>query len=410
MKILLLNHNVVERSTFYRAFYFGRELADWGHEVTLATVSRRNVLRPVVGLREGVRVIETPDLGVSLARTGWDPWDTAWRVARFLGERPDLVHGFDCRPVVLGPSLALKTLAHTPWISDWADWWGRGGAISLRRSWIGRVAFAPFETFLEERFRHLADQVTVTSRALVERALGLGIARERVHFIPSGANVRTIPVLDQGACRAELGLPADAPVACFVGFVQYDLGLAVRAFAVARRSVPDALLLLVGPRNREAERLIAELGLSGAVRSTGTLPFARVPVPMGAADVLLLPCSNTLPNRARGPIKLGDYLAAGRAVLANPVGDLVEVFQANDVGVMAPDDPEGYGTALAGLLKDRDRTARMGQTARKVAEEKYAWKHVSGQLVELYQREMRGHAARDPRPGPSDDPQFPDKP
>jgi hypothetical protein len=72
MKILLLNHNVVERSTFYRAFYFGRELADWGHEVTLATVSRRNVLRPVVGLREGVRVIETPDLGVSLARTGWD--------------------------------------------------------------------------------------------------------------------------------------------------------------------------------------------------------------------------------------------------------------------------------------------------------------------------------------------------
>jgi glycosyltransferase involved in cell wall biosynthesis len=394
MKILLLNHNVVERSTFYRAFYFGRELADWGHEVTLATISRRNVLRPVVGLREGVRVIETPDLGVSLARTGWDPWDTAWRVARFFGERPDLVHGFDCRPVVLGPSLALKALAHTPWVSDWADWWGRGGAISLRKSWIGRVAFAPFETLLEERFRQFADQVTVTSRALAERALGLGIDRERVHFIPSGANVRTIPVLDQRSCRAELGLPAGAPVACFVGFVQYDLGLAVRAFAVARRSVPDALLLLVGPRNREAEQLIAELGLSGAVHSTGTLPFARVPVPMGASDVLLLPYSNTLTNRARGPIKLGDYLAAGRAVLANPVGDLVGVFQADEVGVIAPDDAQGYGTALAGLLKDRGRTARMGRMARKVAEEKYAWKHVSARLIDVYQRAMGARASR----------------
>jgi len=149
--------------------------------------------------------------------------------------------------------------------------------------------------------------------------------------------------------------PADVPIACFVGFVQYDLGLAVRAFAVARRSLPDALLILVGPRNREAEQLIAELGLSGAVHSTGTLPFARVPVPMGAADVLLLPCSNTLTNRARGPIKLGDYLAAGRAVLANPVGDLVDVFQADEVGVLAPDDEQGYGTALADLLNDRDR-------------------------------------------------------
>ena len=384
MKILLLNHNLVERSTFYRAFYFGRELADCGHEVTLATVSRQNVLRPVVALREGVRVIETPDWGVSLARTGWDPWDTAWRVARFLGERPDLVHGFDCRPVVLGPSLALKALAHTPWISDWADWWGRGGAISLRKSWIGRVAFAPFETFLEERFRHFADQITVTSRALAERALGLGIARERIHFIPSGANVRTISVLDKRSCRAELRLPSDVPIACFVGFVQYDLGLAVRAFAVARRSLPDALLLLVGPRNREAERLIAKLGLSGAVHSTGTLPFARVPVAMGASDVLLLPYSNTLTNRARGPVKLGDYLAAGRAVLANPVGDLVEVFQADDVGVLAPDDAEGYGTALAGLLKDLEKTAWLGRTARQVAEQKYAWKQVAEKLIAVY--------------------------
>src|SRR5512137_1714291 len=110
MQILLLNHNVVERSTFFRAFYLGRELADAGHAVTLATVSRQNVVRPRVDLREGVRIVETPDLGVSLARTGWDPWDTVWRTLRFLGERWDLVHGFDCRPVVLGPCLAQKAL------------------------------------------------------------------------------------------------------------------------------------------------------------------------------------------------------------------------------------------------------------------------------------------------------------
>ncbi|MBN2575584.1 MAG: glycosyltransferase family 4 protein [Deltaproteobacteria bacterium] len=384
MKLLLLNHNVVERSTFYRAFYFGREFADLGHEVTLASISRRNVLRPVVGMREGVRFVETPDLGMSLIRTGWDPWDTAWRILRFLGERFDVVHGFDCRPVVLGPCLTLKALGRTAWISDWADWWGRGGAISLRKSWVGRVAFAPFETFLEERFRHLADQVTVTSRALEGRALALGIARERVHHIPSGANVRTIPVLDAEDCRRQLALPHDAPIACFVGFVQYDLALAVRAFAVARRTVPHARLLLVGPPNRQAERWISDLGLDRAVHATGPLPFARVPVAMGAADVLLLPYSNTLANRARGPIKLGDYLAAGRAVLANPVGDLVEVFQADEIGVLAPDDVEGYGTALADLLQDRQRTARMGRTARKVAEDKYAWKHVCGKLLEVY--------------------------
>lgn len=251
------------------------------------------------------------------------------------------------------------------------------------------MAFAPLETFLEERFRHLANQVTVTSRALEERTLALGIPRERVHYIPSGANVRTVPVLDARDCRRELALPQDVPIGCFVGFVQYDLALAVRAFAVARRKVPDAHLLLVGPHNREAEQTVAKLGLTDAVTSTGTLPFSRVPVAMGAADVLLLPYSNNLTNRARGPIKLGDYLAAGRAVLANPVGDLVDVFQSDRVGVLAPDDVEGYGQALAALLQDRSGMAEMGRRARQVAEEKYAWKHVSGKLAELYARATR---------------------
>ena len=37
LRVLMLNHNVAWRSTFYRAFYFGRELAELGHHVTLAT-------------------------------------------------------------------------------------------------------------------------------------------------------------------------------------------------------------------------------------------------------------------------------------------------------------------------------------------------------------------------------------
>jgi len=41
---------------------------------------------------------------------------------------------------------------------------------------------------------------------------------------------------------------------------------------------------------------------------------------------------------------------------------------------------------LAELLRDRDRTTRMGQRAREVAEEKYAWKHACGRLLEVYGR------------------------
>jgi glycosyltransferase involved in cell wall biosynthesis len=336
-----------------------------------------------------VRVIHTPDLGVGLARTGWDPWDSLFRCVRFAREPFDLVHGFDCRPVVTLPSLFLRFGRRVPWVSDWADWWGRGGAISERKSFIGRVAFAPFETFLEERFRRFAHEVTVTSRALRERAIGLGLSEERVHYIPSGANVRTIAVRDQGACRGELGLPRAAPIACFMGFVQYDLELAIRAFALARRAVPAARLLIVGPHNRHAQALIAGLGLSEAVQDVGQQPFERVPLYLGAADLLLLPVSDNLMNRARGSIKLGDYLAAGRAILANPVGDLTDVFEHDEVGRMAGDSPDQYGRAMAELLVDLPRTASMGRRAREVAEQRYAWSHLAPQLERVYERARR---------------------
>ena len=383
-RVLMLNHNVAWRSTFYRAFYFGRELADRGHEVTIATISSDRALRAREHVLEGVRIVETPDWGVSLARTGWDLWDTAWRCRRFAGEPFDVVHGFDCRPVVLGPSLWLKRRSGIPWVSDWADWWGRGGAISHRKSWIGRVAFRPLETWLEEGFRDRAAAVTVTSRALRERALGLGLEGARVHYLPSGANVRTVTVRDMRACRSELGLPVEAPVACFVGYVQYDLELVIRAFAAAQRTLPAARLMLVGPRSREAERLVAELGLREAVHDFGPQPFPKIPTYLGAADVLLLPLSDNLMNRARGPIKLGDYLASGRATLANPVGDLVEIFARDEVGVLAGDTPEAYGAALADLLADRARCARLGRGARAAAETHLAWSRLTPRLEAIY--------------------------
>jgi glycosyltransferase involved in cell wall biosynthesis len=390
MNVLMLNHNVAGRSTFFRAFYFGRELAARGHEVTLATISERRILSAEESTVEGVRVVRTPDLGVAIARTGWDPWDALYRTVRFSRERFDVVHGYDCRPVVLGPSLGLQLSKGIPWVTDWADWWGRGGAISERESWDGRVAFAPFETFLEERFRRFARQVTVTSRALRDRALSLGLRDDRVHLLPSGANVTTIRALDRQACRRELGLRGDARIACFVGFVQYDLELAIRAFRVARDQAPDAKLLLVGPANRAAARLAEDLGVASAIVDAGPQPFDRIPVHLGAADVLLLPLSDNLMNRARGPIKLGDYLAAGRAILSNAVGDLADVFEADDVGVLAGDSPEAYGHALASMLNDPGRSALQGRNARRVAEEKYAWRLLAPQLEAVYDRARAG--------------------
>ena len=58
MNILMLNHNVIWRSTFFRAFYFARELASRGHRVTVATISRDRLFTPRVSEIVDVKIVD----------------------------------------------------------------------------------------------------------------------------------------------------------------------------------------------------------------------------------------------------------------------------------------------------------------------------------------------------------------
>ncbi len=389
MRILMLNHNVRDRSTYFRALGFARVLSERGHEPTIMTISRRRLLRARHDEVAGVRVVETPDIAPGRARSGWDPWDTTYRSLLLLSRpRYDVVHGFDCRPAVLAPSLLLRFFAGLPYVSDWADWWGRGGAIEERPSRLLRFLVGGAETYLEENFRKYADALTVTSRALAIRARGLGISSDRIHYIPSGADVRG-PPLPREESRQRLGLPIDVPIVCFVGFVHYDLELAVRAFGILRSRIPNVLLLLVGPRSRVVRRMALDSITREGILEVGTQPPQSVPRYLASANVLLLPFGNRPCNVGRGPIKLGDYLAAGRPVVTNPVGEMVPLFQQHAVGLMAEESPESFADAIARLLSNRTLAEEMGRTARRVAETHLSWEVVTTDLLRCYERVTR---------------------
>ncbi|MGH7574978.1 MAG: glycosyltransferase, partial [Longimicrobiales bacterium] len=186
MRILFLNHNIAGVGTYQRAWNFGRELAGRGHEVTLVTTSRRARVRAQWSTRDGVTVLEAPDLWNGPARSGWDPWNTWRRVARLAGRSFDVVHAFDSRPVVIFPALAVRRATGAALFMDWADWWGRGGTIQERSGWLVRTAFGPIETWFEEAFRGQAVASTVISEALRRRCIGLGVDAARVLRVPDG--------------------------------------------------------------------------------------------------------------------------------------------------------------------------------------------------------------------------------
>lgn len=377
VRILFLNHNTAFRGTFFRAHQLARELRGKGHDVTLVTTSRTARFRARWREIDGVKVLEAPDLLFGPGRTGWDVWNALRRVASLRGEAFDLIHGFDCRPVVIGPALALTRRTGARLVLDWADWWGRGGQIRERSNAVLRACVEPVETWFEESFRTRADVSTVISRALEARLRGLGVSGDRVLRVPNGSDTARIQPMDRSAARAALGVPDDVRLVVHVGaLTRGDAELLVTAFQRTRKELPEARLVLVNPR-------VATNGGASVLR-TGFVDFDTLRRWLGAADLGVVALQDTIGNRGRWPGRVNDYLAAGRPTLMTRVGDAPGYLEGAGAGWSEVAEPESFGSAMADRLLERDRLEEAGRNARVLAETDLGWGRIASAVEQHY--------------------------
>lgn len=382
MRILFLNHNPAGVGTWQRASNLGKALAARGHEVTLVTThpSRRAGFEEVTA--GSYTEIRAPDLLAGAGRTGWDPTNAARRVLRLRGRPFDLVHGFDCRPVVIGPALTVARSARAVLFLDWADWWGRGGRIQERSGWAVRTVFGPVETWFEEAFRLRAQGTTTVSRALAERARGLGVPPERIWTLPNGCDVDGIRPVERAFARRRVGVPRGVPLVVHVGVLTAaDMAQLAGGFQRLRRHLPEARLVLVG--NHKAP-VPPALRADAQVRITGFVPSEALRDWLGAADVCVIPLTDTPNNRGRWPGRINDYLSAGRGTVMPRVGDAAGLLEGHGAGWICPSSAEGLARSLLTALRPGEERLEVERRARALAEGALAWPVLAERLEVAY--------------------------
>jgi glycosyltransferase involved in cell wall biosynthesis len=166
------------------------------------------------------------------------------------------------------------------------------------------------------------------------------------------------------AARAELGLPRDRKLVVYTGHISALKGLG-SVLDLAQRN-RDALFLLVGSEGDGTVERAAQK--HDNVRVLPWQPYDVAAKYMVSADVLLLPPSSVglkVAGHTVLPMKLYGYLAAGRAVLAPSTPDIAELLVDDQNAVLVPpSEPERAGRALAALLADDARRARLAAAAR----------------------------------------------
>jgi teichuronic acid biosynthesis glycosyltransferase TuaH len=220
----------------------------------------------------------------------------------------------------------------------------------------------------EERQLASVDTVVVCSPGLLERYRDKGIDPV---FVPNGCDDALFATTDVAPLPDDVDLPS--PVAGFVGHLtdRIDVSL-LEAVAARGRS-----LLLVGAPSPSFDMGAFESLLSRPnVRWVGAKPFGALPSYLRAMDVGLLPYGDTAFNRASFPLKVLEYLAAGRGAVST---DLPAVRWLDTDLIDVASSPSSFADAVDRAL-ERPRTAAL-VAARQDLASRHGWSTRAEQMA-----------------------------
>jgi glycosyltransferase involved in cell wall biosynthesis len=207
--------------------------------------------------------------------------------------------------------------------------------------------------------------VTITHALADELRRRYGV-RDRVFVIPDGAR--------PAAATHPAG---SAFIAAYAGHLYPWKGVDVfvRALALA----PGVQGLIVGGHPGEAdlervERLAADLGLGPRLTITKLLPPRQVEAALQHASVLVLPNpASAISERYTSPLKLFEYLAIGRPIVASNLSAVREVLTDDATALLVPPgDPGALASAIERLRADSALASRLATAAHDLAP-RYSW-------------------------------------
>ncbi len=233
--------------------------------------------------------------------------------------------------------------------------------LAEERERHGNLALKSLAQASERSIWRAATRVLPVTRALADHVEAAGVSADRIDVIPNGVEDVFLRDHDPARVRARYGLN-DKIVLGFTGFVRDWHGLDRVVAYLGQRRRPELALLIVGDGDARAalERQAADLGVADAVIFTGVVQRGEVPAHLAAFDVALQPAVTAYAS----PLKLFEYMAAGRTIIAPDRANIREVID-DSAAILVPEtDVAALVAALDAVANDANLRVRLGAAAR----------------------------------------------
>ena len=229
-----------------------------------------------------------------------------------------------------------------------------------------------------------SEALAAVSRQVAAYLTRTGAAPDRVHVIGNAVDTAQF---HPGVPAAQLpSIPGDAFVVGFTGSLKmwHGVDTLLHAFRDWRAVEPRAHLLICGdgPKRGWIDGFVAGAGLGASVTMAGWVDHATLPGLIARMDVATAPYP-AAEDHYFSPLKLYEYLAMGRPVLASDIGQTAELLAGSQAAVLLPPgDAPALADAMRSLCDDPSRRAQMSASA--AAEgARHDWTGNAARVVEI---------------------------
>jgi len=266
---------------------------------------------------------------------------------------------------------------------------GMAARSLVRRPRIVRTRHLALPITSRFTYSVLPDHVVTVSTHVASYLAKAGVPTARITAVPTGIELsRYASAPGSGSLRAELGLPADAPLVGTVAILRRKKGHAelLEAIPAVLERFPAAHFVFAGdgPQRENLERRIAELGLGERVHLLG-LRRDVVNV-LASLDLFVLPTHQEALGTAFVEAGAMELAAVGSAVDGVP-----EIIGDGETGRLVPvNDPPALAQSIIELLGDPERRHAMGVAARRKVAERFSRGAMVADMIAVYEKVLAG--------------------
>src|SRR3989344_257227 len=222
------------------------------------------------------------------------------------------------------------------------------------------------QNFLQQKIWKRAKALLVLTSFIKNDLVKFGVPENKILILPDAVDLAKFDIkISKAEARKKLGLPQEKKIVLYTGQLFEWKGIDI--LTKAAELFQDVEFYIVGGNLPKAKK-------KTNLHFVGQKPYSEIPLWLRAADVLVLPNKkgSKISEEYTSPLKLFEYMASGRPIVASQLPSLQEILTDQEAEFFMPNDSTDLARAIKKILEDSQLASKISQSALQKVQN-YTW-------------------------------------